>query len=298
MKKIGIVTDSNSGIFQAEGKKDGIYVIPMPFYVNGKMFLEEISMNQEEFYERLKEKNTEVKTSQPTPETVMNVWNDLLKEYDEIVHIPMSSGLSGSLQTARMLSQEEAYEGKVFVVDNQRISITLKESVYQAKALAERGYEGKEIAEILTRDKFKSSIYIMLDTLDYLAKGGRLTPAAAAIGKVLRIKPVLSIQGEKLDAFGKARNFRQGKSLMVKTILKEWNERFQGEKLKIAFAYTEDLDAEMELVDEAKKEIPEAFQNQDNLFIDLLSLSIACHIGPGAVAIGISNIPKELVDGQ
>ena len=204
MKKVAVITDSNSGITQSEAKKLGIRVVPMPFFVNGDTFYEDISMSQDEFYGYLAQ-GADVMTSQPAPDTLMKLWDSVLECYDEIVYIPMSSGLSSSCGTAMMLSYEEKYENKVFVVDNQRISVTQRRSVMDAIELAQNGYDGKQIQEILLREKFESSIYIMVDTLSYLKKGGRITPAAAAIGTVLRIKPVLQIQGEKLDAYAKVK---------------------------------------------------------------------------------------------
>ena len=217
-KKIAIVTDSNSGITQAEAAELGVAVLPMPFMINEETFFEDITLGQEEFYERL-ESGADVVTSQPSPEAVMDLWKETLKEYDEIVHIPMSSGLSGSCQSAVMLAED--FDGKVQVVNNQRISVTQRQSVMDAKLLAERGMDAAEIKEFLENDKFNSSIYIMLDTLYYLKKGGRITPAAAAIGTILRLKPVLTIQGDKLDAYAKARTANQGKSIMTSAIRKD-----------------------------------------------------------------------------
>ena len=208
MGKVAIVTDSNSGITQAEGKKMGIYVLPMPFYINEELFYEDITLTQEEFYEKLAG-DADIKTSQPAPGDVMDMWDKALEEYDEVVHIPMSAGLSSSCETAIMLSQD--YDGKVQVVNNQRISVTMRQSVLDAKMLAEQGKGAEEIKEILEKEKFESSIYIMVDTLEYLKKGGRITPAAAALGTLLKLKPVLQIQGEKLDAFAKARTVKQAK---------------------------------------------------------------------------------------
>ncbi len=212
MAKVGIITDSNSGITQKQADELGIFVLPMPFMVNEETFFEDISLSQEEFYERLAN-GDDVVTSQPSPESVMNLWDKVLKEYDEIVHIPMSSGLSGSCQSAMMLAQD--YDGKVQVVNNQRISVTQRQSVMDALKLAEQGKNAAEIKDFLEKDKFNSSIYIMLDTLYYLKKGGRITPAAAALGTLLKLKPVLQIQGDKLDAFAKARTTSQGKTIMM-----------------------------------------------------------------------------------
>ena len=210
MGKIAIVTDSNSGITQAQAEELGVYVIPMPFYINEKMYLEGVTLTQEEFYEKLK-KDEPISTSQPSPADLCDLWDKLLRDYEEIVHIPMSSGLSSSCASAQMLAQD--MDGKVYVVDNQRISVTMRQSVLDAIALAEKGMNAKEIHDILMREKLEASIYITVDTLKYLKKGGRVTPAAAAIGSVLNLKPVLTIQGEKLILFlsqedGRARRRR------------------------------------------------------------------------------------------
>lgn len=280
MKKIAIITDSNSGITQAEAKELGIQVLPMPFTINEEDFFEDINLTQEEFYERLMS-GADVMTSQPSPDTVMQLWDETLKEYDEIVHIPMSSGLSGSTQTAMMLAQD--YDGKVQVVDNQRISITQRESVIDAMRLAGEGKDAAEIAKILTDDKFNSSIYIMLDTLKYLKKGGRITPAAAAIGEILKLKPVLQIQGEKLDAFAKARTVNQAKSIMINQIKTDAEKRFGGlspDNVKIMMAYTYDYEAARKWKEEILEELPGY-----DILINPLSLSVSCHIGQGALAI-------------
>lgn len=280
MSNIAIVTDSNSGITQAEGKELGIHVLPMPFMIDDETFFEDISLTQEEFYQKLAS-GAEIATSQPSPESVMKLWDDLLKDYDEIVHIPMSSGLSGSCQSAMMLAED--YGGRVQVVNNQRISVTQRQSCLDAKLLASRGRNAKEIREFLEADKFNSSIYIMLDTLYYLKKGGRITPAAAAIGTMLRLKPVLQIQGDKLDAFAKARTTNQGKSIMINAIRNDIEQRFGGmtedKHIWLQIAHTANLEA----AEAYKEEILEQFPGYD-IHIDALSLSVACHIGPGALA--------------
>jgi len=288
MSNIAIVTDSNSGITQAQAKELGVYVIPMPFMINGKDYFEDINLTQEQFYELLSD-GAEISTSQPSPETVMKLWDELLKEYDEIVHIPMSSGLSGSCQSARVLAED--YDGKVQVVNNQRISVTQRQSAFDAKLLAQRGMNAEQIKNALEADKFNSSIYIMLDTLYYLKKGGRITPAAAAIGTLLKLKPVLQIQGEKLDAFAKARTTSQGKSIMINAIKNDINNRFGGvenKKVHLEIAYTYDLDA----ANTWKQEVQEAFPGYD-IQMDPLSLSVSCHIGPGALAVACSQKISE-----
>ena len=291
MSKVCIITDSNSGITQSESKELGIVVIPMPFYINEVQHFEDIDMTQEEFYEALMDEKTEVSTSQPSPDTIMQTCRENLEEYDEIVHIPMSSGISSSCATAMMLAQEEEFEGKVFVVDNQRISVTQRRSVQQAKELAERGYSAKEIHDILFRDKFQSSIYIMVNTLKYLRKGGRLTPAVAAIGTVLRIKPVLQIQGEKLDSYAKVKTLKQAKTTMLKAIRSDFEKRFSDEEMEIDIAYTYDKAEADKFKEEILREYPNA-----KVYMDPLSLSVSCHIGPGALAVALSNVPKELCE--
>lgn len=283
MSRIAILTDSNSGITQAECKEFGIHVLPMPFYIDDKMYYEGVDLSQEEFYEKLAQ-DCEIKTSMPLVGDVTDKWDELLKEYDEIVHIPMSSGLSGSCETAYMLSQD--YDGKVQVVDNQRISVTMRQSVLDAVQLVNEGKSAKEVKGILEREKMESSIYIMLDTLYYLKKGGRITPAAAALGTLLKLKPVLQIQGEKLDAFAKARTVKQGKSIMIESMKKDFEERFgspDGSKMHLELAYTKDLEA----AEEFKKEVQLAFPNNE-IVLNPLSLSVSCHIGPGALAIACS----------
>ncbi len=282
MTRIAIATDSNSGITQAQAKKLDVAVLPMPFMIDGETYYEDISLTQPAFYEKLNG-DAAISTSQPSPEEVMNFWRGLLEENDEIVHIPMSSGLSGSCQSAFMLSREPEFEGRVHVVNNQRISVTQRQSVLDAKLLAESGRSGNEIRHFLEEDKFNSSIYIMLDTLYYLKKGGRITPAAAALGTLLRLKPVLTIQGEKLDAFAKARTAAQGKTTMIAAMKNDIENRFGGLAKKdiwLQAAYTYDLEAATRW----KEEVMEAFDGYE-VHMDPLSLSVACHIGPGALAI-------------
>lgn len=288
MSKVIIVTDSNSGISQKQAKEFGIEVMPMPFYINGQMYYEDVDLTQEQFYQRLAE-GGEIKTSMPLVGDVTDKWDELLKEYDEIVHIPMSSGLSSSCETAMMLAQD--YDGRVQVVNNQRISVTMRQSVLDAKMLIDQGKNAAEVKEILEKNKFESSIYIMVDTLEYLKKGGRITPAAAALGTLLKLKPVLQIQGEKLDAFAKARTVKQAKSIMIESMKSDFEKRFHspdGKKLHLEMAYTDDVEA-AELF---KKEVQEAFPNNE-IVMEPLSLSIACHIGPGALAIACSKVIEE-----
>lgn len=279
MSKTAIVTDSNSGITRSRGKKLGIYVLPMPFFIDGELFLEDISLTQEQFYERLGA-DSDISTSQPSPGDVMELWEKLLKEYDEIVHIPMSSGLSNSCDTAVSIAEE--YGGRVQVVNNQRISVTQEQSVYDAMTLRDRGMSAREIREVLEREKFQSSIYITVDTLKYLKKGGRVTPAAAAVGTVLNLKPVLQIQGEKLDAFAKVRGWKAAKRTMLNAIEKDLTGRFADVKddMVLGMAYT----CSSEEAQEWKQEIAERFPGYE-IVEGPLSLSVACHIGPGAMAV-------------
>jgi DegV family protein with EDD domain len=284
MSKIAVVTDSNSGVTQSQAKELGLFVVPMPFMINDEDFYEDINLTQEQFYTKLGE-DAAVSTSQPTPDSLMTLWDKVLQDYDQIIYIPMSSGLSGSCQSAYMIAQEE-YEGKVFVVDNQRISVTQRQSALDALEMAKAGLSAEEIVKKLMDTKFESSIYIMLDTLYYLKKGGRITPAAAALGTLLRLKPVLQIQGEKLDAFAKARTTNQGKNIMINAIKADIENRFGGMDARdfyIACAYTKDLEAATAW----KKEVEEAFPGFD-IHMDPLSLSVACHIGPGALAVTVT----------
>ncbi len=281
MANIAIVTDSNSGITQTQASELGVYVLPMPFMIGDKTYFEDIDLTQEQFYELLAT-GADISTSQPSPESVMKLWDELLEEYDEIVHIPMSSGLSGSCQSALMLAQD--YDGRVQVVNNQRISVTQRQSALDAKLLAAKGMSAVEIKDFLEADRFNSSIYIMLDTLYYLKKGGRITPAAAAIGTLLKLKPVLQIQGEKLDAFAKARTSGQGKSMMLNAIKNDIQNRFGGlgeePGVWLQIAYTHDRTAALAW----REEVAAAFPGYE-IHMDPLSLSISCHIGPGALAL-------------
>ena len=284
--KTAVITDSNSGITQKEAKELGISVVPMPVLIDSDIFYEDLTLSQEQFYEKLKS-NVRVSTSQPNPEHVGEIWSNALKDYDEIVYIPMSSGLSETCHTLQHYADtEERFKGKVYVIDNQRISITQKQSVFDAMKLANEGKSGKEIADWLMDTKMKSSIYIMVDTLKYLRKGGRLTPAVAAIGTILRIKPVLQIQGFKLDTYAKVRKLSDAKDTMISALKKDLSSRFKDEyeagKMMISVAHTENYDEALKFKDILVSEFPKAeFQ-----FIDPLSLSVSCHIGPGALACG------------
>lgn len=294
MSKVAIITDSNSGITQAQAKEMGVFVLPMPFMIGDKEYFEDIDLTQEQFYEKLQDGDN-ICTSQPALTQVTELWDKVLKDYDEIIHIPMSSGLSGSCQSAFMLSQEDPYDGRVFVIDNQRISVTQRQSVLDARDLAAQGKNGQEISDILMRDKMESSIYIMLDTLYYLKKGGRITPAAAAIGTLLKLKPVLQIQGEKLDAYSKARTTTIGKETMKNAIKNDIEKRFGGmehalENVYLEIAYTKDLESALKF----KEEVLEEFPGFD-ILVNPLSLSVSCHIGPGALALACCKKTPELM---
>lgn len=280
MSKVAILTDSNSGITQEEAEQAGIYVFPTPVYINDEVFYEGVDLTTDQFFARQAE-GAEIKTSMPVVGDVIDKWESLLEEYDEVVYIPLSSGLSSSCETAIMLAED--YDGKVQVVNNQRISVTMKLSVYDAKKLADAGKSATEIKEILEAMKFESTIYIMVDTLEYLKKGGRITPAAAAIGSLLKIKPVLQIRGEKLDSFAKARTVKQAKQIMMDAIAKDMDEVLHdptGENAIIAMAHTQNE----EEIAKFKAEVEERFPGHD-IFVDPLSLVVSSHIGPGALAV-------------
>lgn len=282
--KTAIVTDSNSGITQSLAQELGISVVPMPVLIDGELYFEDLTLTQETFYEKLKA-DAQVSTSQPNPIDVGDVWDKVLKEYDELVYIPMSSELSETCHTLQHYAEtEERFKGKVFVVDNQRISVTQRQSVMDGLAMAKEGKSAKEIYDWLMKTKMQSSIYIMVGTLKYLKKGGRLTPAVAAIGTLLKIKPVLQIQGFKLDQYAKVRKLADAKTTMIEALRKDINTRFQEEykagKLSIAVAHTENF----EEAEKFKEELIEQFPDIEFTYLDPLSLSISCHIGPGALA--------------
>lgn len=286
MGNVAIVTDSNSGISQAEGKELGIYVIPMPFLVDGKLYFEDVDMNKEQFYHFL-ENDADLSTSQPSPGDVMDLWDKLLKEYDEIVHIPMSSGLSASCSTAMGLARD--YDGKVQVVDNQRISVTMQQSVMDAKHLVATGKSAAQIKEILEKEALESSIYLMVDTLKYLKKGGRITPAAALLGSALNLKPILQIQGDKLDAYKKVRGVKAAKKNMLEAMKKDVEGRFSDYvtkgQLKLHVAYTTDEETARQWKEEVQSMFPDIAISR----MDPLSFSVTCHTGPGVLAIAASH---------
>lgn len=282
--KVAIMTDSNSGITQKEAQELGIFVLPMPFTIGGQEYEEDINLSQEEFYDKLMN-DVDVFTSQPAAGEVTKFFDNILKDFDEIVHIPMSSGLSGSCQTATMLASEEEYAGKVFVVNSQRVSVTQKCDVLDAVELVKQGKSAQEIHDILMENKLNATIYITVNTLEYLKKGGRITPAAAALGGLLKIKPILTIQGEKLDSFQKTRTMAKAQKIMIDAAMKDIHERIDPHHndmrdARIMIAYTFDKDQALEF----KKQVEEAFPNHE-IICDPLSLSISCHIGPHSLAI-------------
>lgn len=292
--KVAIVTDSNSGITQENAKQLGVFVIPMPFSIDGEEYYEGINLSQEEFYIKLVGEAS-VSTSQPAIGYVQELWDELLQEYDQIVYIPMSSSLSNTCATTTRLAESE-YSGKVFVVDNQRISVTLRQSVLDALELVSKGYDGKKIKEILEKVKMESDIYIMVDTLKYLRKGGRITPAAAAVGGALKIKPILQIKGEKLDKFRMMnRTLENAKRIMIDAMKDSITNTlaYDGrcDNVHIYVAYTGvDNSIALEFVKMIEKEFP-----GHEILCDPLSLSVSCHIGDGALAIAVSKaLPSEL----
>lgn len=293
--KVAIVSDSNSGITQKEANQIGIKIVPMPFTIEGEEYFEDINLTQEGFYEKLLG-DVQVSTSQPSIGFVMSIWDELLKDNDQVVYIPMSSGLSESCASALRVAEAE-YKGRVFVVDNQRISVTQRQSVMDAIELANKGYSGQEIHDILMKVKMHSDIYIMVDTLKYLRKGGRITPAAAAVGNLLKIKPVLRIFGEKLDKYRMMnRTLENAKRIMIdaaKTsiegFLQDVDGRTDNVHLSVAYSGTDRTVAEA-FVEIVKKEF-----GVTDVVCNPLSLSVSCHIGDGALAIALSKaLPEEV----
>lgn len=283
--KIAIISDSNAGISQEEAKEMGMFVQPSPFYINDKLELAGVTMTEEQFYTALQDDNIDVKTSMPTLGDMTDTWDELLKTHDEVVFIPISSGLSSTYSTAAMLAED--YDGRVQVVDNRRVSVTQYCSIVDALELAKMGKNAKEIKEYLEKTADRSSIYLSLDTLKYLKKGGRITPAAAAIGTLLNLKPVLQIQGDKLDAYAKCRGKAQAKKTMLDAIRKDMEGRFKDaatkHNLNLLIAYGAYLDDALEW----REEVKEAFPDYE-VVMQPLSLSVACHIGPGVLAVALA----------
>lgn len=281
--RTAVMTDENSGISASEAEKLGIFLMPMPFFINGEIKFQGKDMTSDEFYDYLAQ-GAEVSTSQPSPGDVMDMWDRILADgYDDIVYIPMSSGLSESCNSAKVFAED--YDGKVWVVDNHRISVTMESSVYDAMTYAKEGMNAAQIKERLEKEAYDATIYIAVDTLSYLKKGGRVTAAAAAIGTVLNLKPVLTIQGEKLDAFAKERGMKKARHTMIEAAKKDLDTRlselYKAEKIRL-FAVSSKVDEET--MNSWVDEIKEAFPGQE-ITARELSLSIGCHIGPGALAI-------------
>lgn len=284
-KRIAVVTDSNSGITQAEAKALGIHVVPTPFFINGELFLEDITLTREAFFEKLDD-DAEISTSQPAPGDLLDTWDKVLEEYDEVVHIPLSKSLSSACETAMMLAND--YDGKVQVVNNQRVSAMQRESVMDALRLAEAGKTATEIKENLEEEKFNACAYITVDTLKYLKKGGRVTPTAAAIGAVLNIKPVLIVFGEKLDSFAKVRGWKAAKKAMLDAAEKDLQEKFTAADEVVLYAISTCNEEETEAW---RQEIAARFPSYE-VRKDYLSLSVSCHIGAGALAIAYAKVVK------
>lgn len=292
MSNTAIMTDSNCGIMPDEGRDLGIYVLPMPLIIDGQTYYEGVDITLDEFFKR-QINGADITTSQPSPGDVEAMWTDLLRTYDEIVFIPMSGGLSSTCQTALILSEEEPFRGRVFVVDNRRISVTQAQSVLDAKLLAEEGKTASQIKEILEAEALDASIYIAVDTLEYLKKGGRITAAAAAIGTVLKLKPVLTIQGDKLDSYAKARGLKSAFRTMLNAVKNDISSRFSHLRedgvLKVGIANTLMEPEKLELfINEMKESFPDM-----ELFYLPLTMSIGTHTGPGALGIGVVRFHKS-----
>lgn len=289
MSEIAIMTDSNCGIMPGSEPRPNIHIIPMPVLIDGGIFFEGTSITTDTFYQKLSG-GSAISTSLPSPGDVINMWSSLLKSYDEIVYIPMSSGLSNSCDNAAMLASEQPFAGRVHVVDNHRISVTQVQSVLDACNLAATGVSGRQIKEILEQEALDASIYIAVDTLEYLKKGGRVTPAAAAVGTVLNLKPVLTIQGDKLDAFTKVRGMKSAFRAMCKAVKNDINTRFLPLKeqglLKIGMAETLMSDEEFSSWQERFQEY---FPDMEIIHYPL-TMSIGCHTGPGALGVGVFRV--------
>ncbi len=290
MPRTAIATDTNSGITKEEADSLGIFLLPMSFTVNDKDYKEGIDISQEDFYNMIERPNVKVSTTQPAPGEISRLWDEALENYDEVVYIPMSSGLSSSCQTAVTLSHTDEYNGRVFTVDNRRISVTQYQSVIDAKAMADNGMSARYIHEKLEKDAAESSIYIMVNDLTFLKRGGRITAAGALIASVMNLKPVLQIQGDKLDAYSKCRGTVAAKKSMINAMENDLSGRFakycKHKRMTLHIAYS---DMTLSEVESWKNEVSEAFPGY-NIHIAPLSLSIGCHIGPGSLALACSKI--------
>lgn len=287
--KIGIITDSHSGISQEDAAKMGIMVLPMPFYCDDECFYEGISITRKEFFEKM-DSGQKVSTSQPSPEEVMNIWRKGLKEYDQILYMPLTSGLSGAYNTACVLAQEDEFYGKVFVVDHGRIATPLRRTILDALEMIRAGGTAEQIQEMIENQRDKMSIYIGVESLEYLKKGGRITPAAAAFGTILHIKPILKVDTGLIDSFKKTRGMKKARKEMLaaiehdmKTVFREYYENGQIHLLMASSADEETTQSWLE-------EIQEYFPDME-VMGDHLSLGISCHTGPGTLGVGISCVP-------
>lgn len=275
---VAVVTDSNSGISVAEGEKMGVFVIPMPINIDGKVYYEGLNLSQDYFYQCMAA-GAEMFTSQPSPADTLELWNRVLRSYDQLVYIPMSAGLSSTYATARMMADD--FQGRVQVVDNRRISLPQRQSVLDALVLAKKGLSAVQIKQSLEENALKASVYLTVDTLKYLKKGGRVTPAAAAIGTVLNIKPLLQIQGGGIDAFGKVRGLAQAQEKLLDALCADLTGRFAGMPMHIGVAYS----GAPEVGKKWQKYVQERFP-RCKVQCSALGLSIACHTGPGALGVG------------
>lgn len=292
MKRVGVVTDSHSGITQKQAKEMGILVLPMPFSINGKDFLEDVTLSRKKFFERLIE-GAEVSTSQPSPADVTGIWNKALAEFEEIVYIPISSGLSGACMTAMALSGGKSYQGKVFVVDNGRVSTPMRRSVMDALELVQEGYGAAQIKQMLEAAKARMQIYVAVDTLEYLRKGGRISRTTAAIGTVMNIKPVLKFDIGALDTYKKCRGFGLAKKAMIEAMRHDLETVYAEEMAKGEVYLLAASSASDEVTAKWVQEIEAAFPGMEVL-CDNLALGISCHIGPNGLGIGCSCRPKRI----
>ena len=291
MRTIGVATDSHSGISPQEAEKLGIMVLPMPFYFGEDCYYEGVSITRETFFDELKKGKT-VSTSQPSPEAVMEFWREGLKRFEKILYMPMSSGLSGSCDTAKMLAKDDEFEGKVLVVDNGRVSTPLHRSILDALELIEEGYSAEQIKEILEAAKDKMSIYIAVETLEHLKKGGRISAATAAIGTLLNIKPILKLDVGILETYKKSRGMKKARKEMLEAIKEDLQTRFKEyydrNEVHLLVASSADEITTKDWVEEVKAYFPGM-----EVLSDDLTLGICCHIGEGGLGIGCSCKPKR-----
>lgn len=291
MKSIGIITDSHSSISQKTAGELGITVLPMPFFIGEECFYEDVTLSREDFFQKL-DSGVEISTSQPSPAEVMALWDKALTEYESILYFPISSGLSGSCATASILAQDPPYDGRVFVVDNGRVSTPMHRSILDALELIEEGYSAAQIKEIIESSRMDMVIYIGVQTLEHLKKGGRITPAAAALGTILNIKPILKLDVGSLDAYKKCRGFAKAKKTMIEAIHHDLETRFKEPWEKGEITLMAASSASLEDTALWAAEIQEAFPGME-VMCDDLSLGVSCHTGQGALGIGIAARPKR-----